>query len=578
MFSTFDLCLLLYVIRLAGWLKHCNLSLSLSPNARADRDPVGGLADLLAHEIAINNFALIDMIRTGHPQLWQSRMWFSKSEENGVGEINSLLNQVTKQIPTWDKDKRSGMFRKCATGTLLAAEVKSDAVNRFMNWKRATQSRSYAKGTLAAYVKQQAVLAGFESQGWRQNHHLGRATIAVDMSWCNALLPGLSDMPDNLPARFQEFHHCLTKTAVAWWQNLAINTLKYGLGYVEGLPNVAKVMQTRAYQNFATAVRVAECDSMEKLHCMDAVPHLTQWKLEHVQAVETRVPAAPAAMTAQVQEPPSKRQRVEATAAQTEKQAKIDAMKLQNRQDELDLKLDLQLEAEEQTAHELAQMKDALIRRKMMRSNAEHSTNLTEVLTTGPAMLPSTSVMSQTGQPVSLPDPAAPVPFTTLVEKPKKLPKKNPDLFKSGTISGRNHEWVGDGQCSGIKSQLVPQKNGEGRMRLPKTGHSEEAVDNLRKNRDLPEAIEHLVEQGLSSEAAIALVTKVLKDFGLTTKRGRENLIVKQSSAFFILRSTPADKVGTRLLLGTGRTVMEFEKVYDKEVTLALNNLKHQAV
>ena len=26
MFSTFDLCLLLYVIRLAGWLKHCNLS------------------------------------------------------------------------------------------------------------------------------------------------------------------------------------------------------------------------------------------------------------------------------------------------------------------------------------------------------------------------------------------------------------------------------------------------------------------------------------------------------------------------------------------------------------------------
>jgi len=30
MFSTFDLRLLLYVIRLAGWLKHCNLSLSLS--------------------------------------------------------------------------------------------------------------------------------------------------------------------------------------------------------------------------------------------------------------------------------------------------------------------------------------------------------------------------------------------------------------------------------------------------------------------------------------------------------------------------------------------------------------------
>ncbi len=70
----------------------------ITPNARADRDPVGGLADLLAHEIAINNFGLIDMIRTGHPQLWQSRMWFSKSEQNGVGEINSLINQWSLSI------------------------------------------------------------------------------------------------------------------------------------------------------------------------------------------------------------------------------------------------------------------------------------------------------------------------------------------------------------------------------------------------------------------------------------------------------------------------------------------------
>jgi len=37
MFSTFDLRLLLYVIRLAGWLKHCNLSLSLSLYSNATR-------------------------------------------------------------------------------------------------------------------------------------------------------------------------------------------------------------------------------------------------------------------------------------------------------------------------------------------------------------------------------------------------------------------------------------------------------------------------------------------------------------------------------------------------------------
>lgn len=104
----------------------------LTPNARADRD-IGGLADLFAHEIAVNNFGLIDIIRTGHPQLWESRMWFSNSEQNGDREINSLINQVTKRIPMWDKDKHSGPFRKCATGILLAAEVDSDAVNSFMN-------------------------------------------------------------------------------------------------------------------------------------------------------------------------------------------------------------------------------------------------------------------------------------------------------------------------------------------------------------------------------------------------------------------------------------------------------------
>ena len=33
----------------------------ITPNAMADRDSVGGLADLLAHAIAINNFGLVDI-------------------------------------------------------------------------------------------------------------------------------------------------------------------------------------------------------------------------------------------------------------------------------------------------------------------------------------------------------------------------------------------------------------------------------------------------------------------------------------------------------------------------------------
>ena len=38
MSSRFDICLLLYVIRLAGWLKHCNLSLSLTGSALCSRE------------------------------------------------------------------------------------------------------------------------------------------------------------------------------------------------------------------------------------------------------------------------------------------------------------------------------------------------------------------------------------------------------------------------------------------------------------------------------------------------------------------------------------------------------------
>jgi len=53
MFSTFDLRLLLYVIRLAGWLKHCNLSLSLSLSYTRSYTLIGcdiGCEDLLSQD------------------------------------------------------------------------------------------------------------------------------------------------------------------------------------------------------------------------------------------------------------------------------------------------------------------------------------------------------------------------------------------------------------------------------------------------------------------------------------------------------------------------------------------------
>ncbi len=83
------------------------------------------------------------------------------------------------------------------------------------------------------------------------------------------------------------------------------------------------------------------------------------------------------------------------------------------------------------------------------------------------------------------------------------------------------------GQYAGIKSQPVTKKN---RLGLPKTGHDKSAVDNLRKKRCLPEAIEQLVVQGLSSDAALALVTQVVTVFGLKS-------IYNQSEAFLELHN-----------------------------------------
>ncbi len=53
MFSTFDLRLLLYVIRLAGWLKHCNLSQCAdaicrpAPQAEGRKAPLHDLPEVL---------------------------------------------------------------------------------------------------------------------------------------------------------------------------------------------------------------------------------------------------------------------------------------------------------------------------------------------------------------------------------------------------------------------------------------------------------------------------------------------------------------------------------------------------
>ena len=72
------------------------------------------------------------------------------------------MNKVSQQIPGWDKDKRTGLFRKTAAGIANGAGANSDRVNRPLGWRGDTQSRSYAVADLETYVDVQAMQAEFD--------------------------------------------------------------------------------------------------------------------------------------------------------------------------------------------------------------------------------------------------------------------------------------------------------------------------------------------------------------------------------------------------------------------------------
>ena len=88
----------------------------------------------------------------------------------------------------------------------------------------------------------------------------------------------------------------------------------------------------------------------------------------------------------------------------------------------------------------------------------------------------------------------------------------NPVFFAGNTVAEQYQEWANDGQHKSVKSRLVLTKKG---LALPRTGHTTaRATDNLRKNRNLPEAVDKLIHKGLTLEAAIALVERVVSNFG----------------------------------------------------------------
>lgn len=121
---------------------------SMSRHARGDQDAFAALADLLAHEIAIQSFRLIDMIMTQcdpstskeyQQLLWQGKVFFPKRDKTKqnqlVDQVRSLMKKLTTQVSGWDKDKSTALFRKTATGTALAAGADPNGVNKHWGGK-----------------------------------------------------------------------------------------------------------------------------------------------------------------------------------------------------------------------------------------------------------------------------------------------------------------------------------------------------------------------------------------------------------------------------------------------------------
>ena len=108
----------------------------IARHARAEFDAFAYLAYLMAHEVRIQGFRFVEMLQSTDvhdQQFWKSKVFFPYTNINEDGQkrqISSLLNKITQQILGWDKDKRTGLFRKTAASLANGAGADSDRVNR----------------------------------------------------------------------------------------------------------------------------------------------------------------------------------------------------------------------------------------------------------------------------------------------------------------------------------------------------------------------------------------------------------------------------------------------------------------
>ena len=390
----------------------------------------------------------------------------------------------------------------------------------------------------------------------------------------------------DLSIRRKELNDTLLKLAEAFWQALPIKKLKYGLHVVAGLPRVQEVMHTDEYASFSDRVLQAECDNMEKLQMMQEVPYLAEWQQANYATPESQQVAYHSdqsdswetrqqsqirtAEAAEIvtQEIVAKRQKIAHSAANKEQQmlAELEQQRSERRQTQLQLQID----TEKQAMLELHQQQRSLRSGQLMLNAQGDSAVTAQVMSASTAyqvVQPQNTPVVQNQAALSVSSTAE--DSTLPAAQPSKLEMvlKNPDMFKSQTIHGRYQEWVGGGQHASIKSQVKRSKRGWELPRTKGTQHVGGASERLRRNVHLPEAIEHLVMQGLSEDAAVALVTQVVSDFGLTRISTQSEAFAELDRLQKAVRAGDAAqiaKVETKKLSKTDRTVREFKTVFDQ--------------
>ncbi len=141
-------------------------------------------------------------------------------------------------------------------------------------------------------------------------------------------------------------------------------------------------------------------------------------------------------------------------------------------------------------------------------------------------------------------------------------------LFKHKTVREVWKEWhYGTAEQVSVKSRL--RLDNKGRLSLYGKGYARSVSKELQQKRDLPEAIECLIdEQGLPEEVALQVVEKLAEQFDLTQSARNGNF-----NAFYLRKQWKHgdEAKGSELIIkqNSTATVKAFDKAYDQAVCSA---------